>query len=81
MVRPRRIESPKELAEGRCEGMPFSRDCDSSSDSSIHFWMGDRVEDKALLGVLVERALSSANFTLITYSNGAPRGFWTSEEL
>lgn len=74
---------PTERAEGTCKGLPYNTELASINGVEVHFWTGD------LKGAELENALAAASDAIrwrrdvvgITYSAGAPAGFWAHEDV
>lgn len=79
----KKITAPKIKAEGFCSGHPYNTELASINGVSIHFWVGD-VEGPplvVLLKKLTETARRHRDIVGVTFSDGAPTGFWAKQDM
>lgn len=81
MPLPRRIPCPSTKAEGLCDGVPYDTQIVSADGCCVHFWMGDDSKNKERLQKLISIARYNRDVVQITFSDGAPDGFWANQEM
>lgn len=83
---PKRIPCPEAKAEGDIlipgqDPIPFDTQIISRDGCAIHLWMGKRDQDSALRSEAVRIANYCRDVVEVTYSIGAPTGYWAHSNL
>ena len=76
-----RIDCPEAKAEGKLLGYPYDTQLVSIDGVACHVWLGDTEPTPKLLEKLEGNARRQRDIVRMTWSDGAPIGFWAHEDI